>query len=238
MEMEDEELLVTHIPPDCPLRVQKGDTVFFKYEVKSAYGESSYAFKYGQLALDSPDAGDTYERLFVDMCEGEKRRLRLPPHLKLSGFRGLLDFPDWETTIWDVTLIRWQRKTMSIHETHTTQCDVKTNIGDSVAVEFNVSLSLLQNSEVVMSSLDRGRMPPGPYNFTIGDGTAIEGLEQGVYGMCIGDVRTLIIPPALAYGEAGLPGTIPGNATVIFDIKLLATNVDVRREWPAYPPAP
>jgi FKBP-type peptidyl-prolyl cis-trans isomerase len=236
MSMEEEKLLVNYIPPHCPWLVQKKDTtVFFKYDVKSAYGEGSYAYKVGQLDLDSAAAGDTYERLFADMCEGEQRKLFLPPHRKLSGFVGLLDIPEWETTIWLVTLQRFQRETLVIDKVYSGECGAKTNIGDSVALEFNVSLSL-DDKEVVMSSWDLGRHPHGSYRFTIGDDTAVEGLDQGVYGMCVGDRRTLVIPPSLAYGGAGLPGTIPANASVIFDIELVGMGFDRSREWPTHPP--
>ncbi|MBI3490313.1 MAG: FKBP-type peptidyl-prolyl cis-trans isomerase [Acidobacteria bacterium] len=56
--------------------------------------------------------------------------------------------------------------------------------------------------------------------FTLGAGTVIKGWDQGVVGMKIGGQRRLIIPPELAYGSGG-SGTIPGNATLIFDIALL-----------------
>lgn len=56
--------------------------------------------------------------------------------------------------------------------------------------------------------------------FTLGNGSVIKGWDQGVVGMKIGGQRRLIIPPELAYGTSGA-GSIPGNATLIFDIKLL-----------------
>ena len=56
--------------------------------------------------------------------------------------------------------------------------------------------------------------------FTLGVGNVIKGWDQGVVGMKIGGQRRLIIPPELAYGTAG-SGPIPGNATLIFDIRLL-----------------
>lgn len=39
--------------------------------------------------------------------------------------------------------------------------------------------------------------------------------------MRVGDRRTLTIPPALAYGKRGVPGAIPANATLEFDIELV-----------------
>jgi FKBP-type peptidyl-prolyl cis-trans isomerase FkpA len=56
--------------------------------------------------------------------------------------------------------------------------------------------------------------------FTLATGNLIAGWLQGIPGMKIGGQRRLIIPPELAYGSNG-SGTIPGNATLIFDITLL-----------------
>lgn len=67
------------------------------------------------------------------------------------------------------------------------------------------------------SSLDSGR----PFSFHLGEGQVIEGWEKGVQGMKVGGERTLIIPPKMAYGASGVPGAIPPNATLKFDIKLL-----------------
>lgn len=60
-----------------------------------------------------------------------------------------------------------------------------------------------------------------PFSFTLGVGQVIKGWDQGVPGMKIGGVRRLILPPDLAYGTAGVPGVIPGNATIIFEVELL-----------------
>jgi len=65
-------------------------------------------------------------------------------------------------------------------------------------------------------------MGGAPYEFTIGRGEVIKGWDEGVTGMRVGGKRQLRIPPDLAYGEDGHPPQIPHNATLVFDVQLVA----------------
>ena len=88
--------------------------------------------------------------------------------------------------------------------------------GDTVSVHYTGWLQ--SNNQKFDSSLDRNQ----PFEFQLGAGRVIQGWDQGVAGMKVGGKRKLEIPPDLGYGSAGSPPVIPANATLIFDVELLA----------------
>ena len=67
------------------------------------------------------------------------------------------------------------------------------------------------------SSVDRGQ----PLKFQVGVGRVIPGWDEALLDMKKGEKRTLIVPPQLAYGERGVPGAIPANATLVFEVDLV-----------------
>lgn len=86
--------------------------------------------------------------------------------------------------------------------------------GDTVTVHY---VGTLQNGQEFDNSNKRGE----PFTFTVGEGRVIKGWEDGLVGMQVGGQRILVIPSDLGYGDQGY-GPIPGKATLVFAIELLA----------------
>jgi FKBP-type peptidyl-prolyl cis-trans isomerase len=87
--------------------------------------------------------------------------------------------------------------------------------GKEVSVNYT---GWLTNGKEFDSSLNAGE----PIKFTLGIGQVIKGWDEGIAGMKVGGKRQLRIPPALAYGPRGAPPSIPPNATLVFDVELMA----------------
>lgn len=92
-------------------------------------------------------------------------------------------------------------------------CERKSQNGDVVSVHY---VGSLDDGTVFDSSYERGT----PIQFELGAGRVIKGWDIGVEDMCIGEKRTLVIPPEFGYGSRGI-GPIPGNAELHFDVELV-----------------
>lgn len=99
---------------------------------------------------------------------------------------------------------------------------VDEKIGDGAAPTQGQILTVhydgtLPDGKKFDSSRDRGK----PIQFKLGAGQVIKGWDEGFSTMKIGGKRKLIIPPQLGYGDKGIPGVIPENSTLTFDVELL-----------------
>jgi len=86
--------------------------------------------------------------------------------------------------------------------------------GDNVQVHYAGKLT---NGTEFDSSFKRNE----PLEFPVGTGRVIKGWDEGILLLKEGETATLLIPPAMGYGERGAGGVIPPNAWLIFDVELV-----------------
>ncbi|WP_417942091.1 peptidylprolyl isomerase [Flavobacterium sp. RS13.1] len=90
----------------------------------------------------------------------------------------------------------------------------KAEAGKTVSVHYEGSL---ENGKVFDSSYPRKK----PIEFKLGVGQVIEGWDEGIALLQVGDKARFVIPSDLAYGPGGAGGVIPPHATLIFDVELM-----------------
>jgi peptidyl-prolyl cis-trans isomerase A (cyclophilin A) len=86
--------------------------------------------------------------------------------------------------------------------------------GKTVSVHYEGSL---ESGKVFDSSYPRKK----PIEFPLGQGNVIEGWDEGIALLRVGDKARFVIPSHLGYGSRGAGGAIPPNATLIFDVELM-----------------
>lgn len=103
---------------------------------------------------------------------------------------------------------------LQIDVTLPVECERRTQKGDKIQVHYRGTLQ--SNGQKFDASYDRGT----PFAFALGKGQVIKGWDEGLLDMCIGEKRTLTVPPEYGYGQRGI-GPIPAGSTLIFETELI-----------------
>ncbi|KAL2080412.1 hypothetical protein ACEWY4_024205 [Coilia grayii] len=211
----------TFTPEQCVRAVQSGDYVRYHY---------NGMFPDGKKFDSSYDRGSTYnvfvgrrqliagmDKALLGMCVNERRLVKIPPQLAYGkdGYGDII--PPNSILHFDVLLLDiWNTEDqVQINTYHRPEhCGRKVQVSDYVRYHYN---GTLLDGTLFDSSHTRMRT----YDTYVGIGWLIAGMDQGLLGMCVGERRTVTMPPSLGYGENGDGSDIPPQASLVFDVVLL-----------------
>ena len=167
---------------------------------------------------------------------GGARTLIIPAELGYGARGAGGDIPPGATLIFEVELLALsggaEAVELNLTETDTGLKFEDTTVGDGAEAQAGQRVTVhytgwlckdgadgtYARGKKFDSSKDRG----DPFRFKLAGGEVIRGWDEGVQGMKVGGTRMLVIPAALGYGARGAGGVIPPNATLLFEVDLLA----------------
>ncbi|TKR72935.1 hypothetical protein L596_020316 [Steinernema carpocapsae] len=230
---DDDGLEVKIIKPikdeKCKIRSQAGDVVdqYYKLtdkdgkEIGSNFGKKPYTFTLGNAQVIPG-----MDRAMTGMCIGEKRKVVIPPALGFNDAgRKRNELAEEDSLYYTVQLVdifrpvagpTWTDEDgLKIEVTHKIDEDKcrKSAPGDTIHQHYTLHL---EDGTFVDSSFSRN----APFVFQLGAKQVIAGMDRAMTNMCEGERRKVEIPSDLGYGDDGRAPSIPGKATLFFDIEL------------------
>ncbi|XP_008312025.1 peptidyl-prolyl cis-trans isomerase FKBP9 [Cynoglossus semilaevis] len=209
------------IPADCSRLVKDGDYVRYHYNATFVDGktfDSSHQKGAAKVALMGEGrliAG--IDKGLQGMCVNERRTITIPPQMAY-GSTGAGDVvPPDATLVFDIVLLDlWNKADLVATKTISTPQDCKRSVMRTDFVRYHFNGTLLDGT-VFESSYIRKQTQ----NSLVGEGWLIKGMDEGLLGMCVGEIRNIVIPPFKAYGEKGSGTEIPPQATLVYNVLLV-----------------
>uniref|UniRef100_A0A673KRU9 peptidylprolyl isomerase n=1 Tax=Sinocyclocheilus rhinocerous TaxID=307959 RepID=A0A673KRU9_9TELE len=147
----------------------------------------------------------------LGMCVGEIRHFIIPPFLAFGEKGYGKDIPGSAVLVFDIHVIDFHgvKDTVQVDITRKSEaCNETSEVNDFIQYHYNCSL------------LD-GTDYETPQDVVLGGDKIIDGLDEALRNMCVGERRTVIVPPHLGHGEKGA-GIVPGSAVLRFELELVS----------------
>ncbi|XP_021105812.1 peptidyl-prolyl cis-trans isomerase FKBP9 isoform X2 [Heterocephalus glaber] len=191
------------VPEGCERRSRSGDFMRYHYNGTLLDG-SPFDSSYRRNRTFDTYVGQGYvipgmDQGLLGMCIGERRRIVVPPHLGY-GEEGRGNIPGSAVLVFDVQVVDFHNPSDSVNITshyRPPDCSVRSQKGDFLKYHYNASLL---DGTLLASTWNLGKT----HNVVLGFGQVVLGVDMGLREMCVGERRTVVIPPHLGYGEAGV----------------------------------
>ncbi|XP_058649504.1 peptidyl-prolyl cis-trans isomerase FKBP10 isoform X2 [Onychostoma macrolepis] len=212
---------VVEAPEPCTRKSVAGDYIRYHYNASFLNG-MTFDSSYQHNQTYNTYIGMGYMISGIDkglqgVCTGERRRIILPPHLAYGQQGAGKDIPGSAVLVFDIHVIDFHNVKDPVHVeiTHRPEvCNETSEVNDFIEYHYNCSLL---DGTLLFTSRDYDT----PQDVVLGGGKIIDGLDEALRNVCVGERRTVIVPPHLGHGEKGA-GIVPGSAVLRFELELVS----------------
>ncbi|KAG7279109.1 hypothetical protein CRUP_004052 [Coryphaenoides rupestris] len=223
---DDVKVVVTRAAKNCTRKTVKGDYIRYHYNGTFQDG-SAFDSSYQRNSTYNTYIGKGYvitgmDKSLEGLCTGERRRVTVPPHMAY-GEQGIGDLiPSSAVLIFDIHVIDFHNPEdpVEIRVTHKPPLCTGTSETDDV-IQYRYNCSLMDGTLLYSSD----HYDSAPFT-TLGANKVIQGLDDGLKGMCVGEKREVVVPPHWGHGENGALG-VPKSAVLFFELELLSLSKGV-----------
>ncbi|KAG7457828.1 hypothetical protein MATL_G00231390 [Megalops atlanticus] len=209
------------VPDPCPRKSQVGDFMRYHYNGTLLDG-TPFDSSYSRNRTYDTYIGKGYviagmDEGLLSLCVGQRRRVIIPPHLAYGEEGTGTEIPGSAVLVFDIHVIDFHNPSDTVQINSyfkPDNCNPVSKKGDFVKYHYNATL---MDGTHIGSTHTYGKT----YDIVLGVGQVVPGMEMGLKDMCVGEKRTLIIPPHLGYGERGVDGEVPGSAVLVFDVEMV-----------------
>uniref|UniRef100_A0A3Q3MS87 peptidylprolyl isomerase n=1 Tax=Labrus bergylta TaxID=56723 RepID=A0A3Q3MS87_9LABR len=209
------------IPESCTRKSVVGDYVRYHYNGTFLNGVT-FDTSYQRNSTYNTYIGMGYviagmDQALIGVCTGERRRVTIPPHLAYGEQGAGNVIPPSAVLLFDIHVIDFHNPndTVEIQITHKPElCNETTGVNDHVRYHYNCTLV---DGTPLFSSHDYENVQ----DTVLGADKVIDGLDEGLRGMCVGERRLITVPPHLGHGEKGASG-VPSSAVLLFDVEMVS----------------